>query len=172
MTVVLIGSPGEWTRLGRSGARANRQPLIANGQNHRGRVGRAYQHRRYAWSPTTQVRPTSARPWHADAGNLWTDKSADDLSVVAQAEIIRHPPDCAPCMLRDCPIDHRCMTAISVEEVFQRAMAMIEHFRPGIWMNVQGFRGRRVNTCFNARRRDHCDTIRRTRGDRFSRTIR
>ena len=36
-------------------------------------------------------------------------------------EIIRHPPDCAPCMLRDCPIDHRCMTAITPEEVFERA---------------------------------------------------
>jgi heptosyltransferase-2 len=41
------------------------------------------------------------------------------------AEIIRHPPDCAPCMLRDCPIDHRCMTAISPEEVFERAVAQI-----------------------------------------------
>ena len=29
------------------------------------------------------------------------------------AELVRHPPDCAPCMLRDCPIDHRCMTAIT-----------------------------------------------------------
>src|SRR5881394_391699 len=41
------------------------------------------------------------------------------------AEIIREPPDCAPCMLRDCPIDHRCMTAISVEPVFQRTLAMM-----------------------------------------------
>lgn len=41
------------------------------------------------------------------------------------AEIIRHPPDCAPCMLRDCPIDHRCMTAIRAEEVFARAVAML-----------------------------------------------
>ncbi|HWN11512.1 MAG TPA: lipopolysaccharide heptosyltransferase II [Pyrinomonadaceae bacterium] len=41
-------------------------------------------------------------------------------------EIVRHPPDCAPCMLRDCPIDHRCMTAISPEEVFERAMAILE----------------------------------------------
>lgn len=32
--------------------------------------------------------------------------------------ILRHPPPCAPCLLRECPIDHRCMTAISVEEVF------------------------------------------------------
>jgi heptosyltransferase-2 len=36
--------------------------------------------------------------------------------------MIRHPPDCAPCMLRDCPIDHRCMTAISPDEVFDRAL--------------------------------------------------
>jgi lipopolysaccharide heptosyltransferase II len=40
-------------------------------------------------------------------------------------EILRHPPDCAPCMLRDCPIDHRCMTAISPEEVFERARLMM-----------------------------------------------
>jgi heptosyltransferase-2 len=40
-------------------------------------------------------------------------------------EIVRHPPDCAPCMLRDCPIDHRCMTAISPDEVFERAQAML-----------------------------------------------
>ncbi len=41
------------------------------------------------------------------------------------AEVVRHPPDCAPCMLRDCPIDHRCMTAISPEEVFERAASML-----------------------------------------------
>ncbi|HZH33934.1 MAG TPA: glycosyltransferase family 9 protein, partial [Pyrinomonadaceae bacterium] len=36
------------------------------------------------------------------------------------AEIVRKPPECAPCMLRDCPIDHRCMTAIKPQEVFRR----------------------------------------------------
>ncbi|MDT7542733.1 MAG: heptosyltransferase [Acidobacteriota bacterium] len=41
------------------------------------------------------------------------------------AEIVRRPPDCAPCMLRDCPIDHRCMTAISADEVFARAIALL-----------------------------------------------
>ena len=39
-------------------------------------------------------------------------------------EALREPPDCAPCMLRDCPIDHRCMTEISVARVFERAIAM------------------------------------------------
>jgi heptosyltransferase-2 len=45
--------------------------------------------------------------------------------LVSVAEIVRHPPDCAPCMLRDCPIDHRCMTAITPDEVFERAAAML-----------------------------------------------
>jgi heptosyltransferase-2 len=43
------------------------------------------------------------------------------------AEIIRHPPDCAPCMLRDCPIDHRCMTAITPDEVFSHAQALLSN---------------------------------------------
>ena len=43
-----------------------------------------------------------------------------------RAQIIREPPDCAPCMLRDCPIDHRCMTAISVDSVFEKALALMQ----------------------------------------------
>ena len=37
------------------------------------------------------------------------------------AETIRKKVECSPCMLRDCPIDHRCMTWISPEEVFLKA---------------------------------------------------
>ena len=37
------------------------------------------------------------------------------------AEVIRKKVECSPCMLRDCPIDHRCMTQISVDEVFEAA---------------------------------------------------
>jgi heptosyltransferase-2 len=40
-------------------------------------------------------------------------------------EVVRHPPDCAPCMLRDCPIDHRCMTAITPDELFERARVVM-----------------------------------------------
>jgi heptosyltransferase-2 len=43
-----------------------------------------------------------------------------------QAEILRHPPECAPCMLRDCPIDHRCMTAVTVGEVFERSRLLLK----------------------------------------------
>jgi heptosyltransferase-2 len=42
------------------------------------------------------------------------------------ADIIRKPVACSPCMLRDCPIDHRCMTEISVEEVFDNAIKLLK----------------------------------------------
>jgi heptosyltransferase-2 len=35
--------------------------------------------------------------------------------------VVQQPVECSPCQLRDCPIDHRCMTRISVEEVAQAA---------------------------------------------------
>jgi heptosyltransferase-2 len=33
------------------------------------------------------------------------------------AAVVRRNVECSPCMLRDCPIDHRCMTAVQVEDV-------------------------------------------------------
>ena len=41
-------------------------------------------------------------------------------------EIIREPVECSPCMLRDCPIDHRCMTRITSERVFESAEKILE----------------------------------------------
>lgn len=35
------------------------------------------------------------------------------------SEIVYKSVECSPCMLRDCPIDHRCMTQISADEIFQ-----------------------------------------------------
>ncbi|HEX4996865.1 MAG TPA: lipopolysaccharide heptosyltransferase II [Terriglobia bacterium] len=35
----------------------------------------------------------------------------------ARVRIVRHPVECSPCMLRDCPIDRRCMTRVTVEDV-------------------------------------------------------
>ena len=37
------------------------------------------------------------------------------------SKVIREEVECSPCMLRDCPIDHRCMTRVSVQRVFEMA---------------------------------------------------
>jgi heptosyltransferase-2 len=33
-------------------------------------------------------------------------------------DVLRHPVFCRPCMLRECPIDHRCMKRITEEDVY------------------------------------------------------
>ncbi len=39
--------------------------------------------------------------------------------------LVREPVECSPCLLRACPIDHRCMTRISAERVFDIARAQL-----------------------------------------------
>lgn len=41
--------------------------------------------------------------------------------------IRREDVDCSPCMLRDCPIDHRCMTRVTVEHVFEVCKELLEN---------------------------------------------
>lgn len=43
--------------------------------------------------------------------------------------VVRHPVDCAPCMLRECPIDHRCMTGVSVDQVYKAAAKLLTGVR-------------------------------------------
>jgi heptosyltransferase II len=42
-----------------------------------------------------------------------------------KAAIIRHDVPCSPCMLRVCPIDHRCMTGISPDAVLEAANRLL-----------------------------------------------
>lgn len=39
--------------------------------------------------------------------------------VTERFTLVRRPVSCSPCFLRRCPVDHRCMTRISVDSVFQ-----------------------------------------------------
>ena len=43
-----------------------------------------------------------------------------------RAIIVRKPTDCAPCKLRECPSDHRCMTSISADDVTMAALNLLQ----------------------------------------------
>jgi heptosyltransferase-2 len=50
------------------------------------------------------------------------EKRTSPLRASASAPppvIVSHPVFCRPCMLRECPIDHRCMRGISAQTVFE-----------------------------------------------------
>ncbi|HQX55094.1 MAG TPA: lipopolysaccharide heptosyltransferase II [Pyrinomonadaceae bacterium] len=52
--------------------------------------------------------PTTTRPYSNDA------------------DIVKYDVECSPCTFRDCPIDHRCMTNVSVEVVAERVSVALQ----------------------------------------------
>jgi heptosyltransferase-2 len=43
----------------------------------------------------------------------------------SNSSILRVPVSCSPCMKPECPIDHKCMSLISTDMVFQKAMELL-----------------------------------------------
>ena len=41
------------------------------------------------------------------------------------ARVVREPAECSPCLLRNCPIDHRCMTRVTPERVAAVSLELI-----------------------------------------------
>lgn len=46
--------------------------------------------------------------------------------VTPRRRLVQHPVACSPCFLRECPIDHRCMERVAVDEVRQTAAKSLE----------------------------------------------
>ena len=42
------------------------------------------------------------------------------------ARVVREHAECSPCLLRECPIDHRCMTRVSSARVVTEARRLLE----------------------------------------------
>ena len=123
--VLLIGSPAEQEVSLEVAARMRRQPIIATGSTDlSGSVAMLNLVDLLITNDTGPAHIASAlgRPTLVIFGptNPLTTRP-----LSSAGEIIRQPPVCAPCMLRDCPIDHRCMTSISPDEVFARAAAIL-----------------------------------------------
>ncbi len=46
-----------------------------------------------------------------------------------KCRIVRHEVECSPCMLRQCPIDHRCMEGVTADRVVVAARELLESRR-------------------------------------------
>jgi heptosyltransferase-2 len=54
------------------------------------------------------------------------------------ARVLRQYAECSPCLLRECPIDHRCMTRITVEAAAAAASQLWEESAPA-WIQDERF---------------------------------
>jgi heptosyltransferase-2 len=51
----------------------------------------------------------------------WTETAP----VSPRAVLVREDVECSPCLLRECPIDHRCMRRVQVERVVSAALELV-----------------------------------------------
>jgi heptosyltransferase-2 len=42
-----------------------------------------------------------------------------------RTRVVKHPVECSPCMLRECPIDHRCMSGVTPNDVLRAANELL-----------------------------------------------
>ena len=124
-TVTLIGAPSELDVSQTVAALARRPPLVLTGRTSVSEVTALI-------SIADALITNDTGPAHIGAAVgtptlvIFGPTNPETTRPFGSAgEIVREPPDCAPCMLRDCPIDHRCMTAIAPDEVFARAQQLM-----------------------------------------------
>lgn len=124
-TVALIGSPGELEVSNQVRGLSRHSPVLLTGKTSVAEVAALI-------SIADVLITNDTGPAHIGAAvgtpTLVIFGPTNPLTTApygSAGEIIRHPPECAPCMLRDCPIDHRCMTAITPEEVFERVRQIV-----------------------------------------------
>lgn len=48
--------------------------------------------------------------------------------VGTRTRIVRNRVDCSPCLLRECPIDHRCMEGLSIDDVLEAGRSLAGGF--------------------------------------------
>jgi heptosyltransferase-2 len=121
LRVVILGAPGE-EALGRAVADAmESRPLVLSGQTSIRELMSVIKRCRLFLTNDTG-------PMHVAAAfgvPVVAVFGPTDWRTTApfgdRHRLVRKPVDCSPCLLRECPIDHRCMSGISVEDVYEAA---------------------------------------------------
>lgn len=126
MTAVLTGGPGE-VEIGRDIAAAMQSPVLNF-------IGKTTVRQMMSLIDAAALMITNdSGPMHVAA--------AFNVPIVAifgptnhtttspftdHYRIVRHPVECSPCMLRECPIDHRCMTRVTVDDVTDEIQSFLQ----------------------------------------------
>ena len=126
VSVVIFGAKGE-ERLGQEiAARLSSRSLVLSGATTIRELMAAV--KRCAMLLTNDTGPMHiAAAFHVPVVAIFGPTDWRTTSPFGEAHaIVRQPVDCAPCLLRECPIDHRCMTGVSVEQVYQAATKQLK----------------------------------------------
>jgi heptosyltransferase-2 len=124
--IVIVGGKGE-ERLGHEIAERMRvKPIVLSGQTTiRELMGII---KRCALFLTNDTGPMHiAAAFEVPTVGMFGPTDDQETGPVGELKtLVRHQVECSPCFLRECPIDHRCMTRITVEEVVEAAISQLQ----------------------------------------------
>jgi heptosyltransferase-2 len=125
LSVALIGSEGERGVAERVRAQVNRRNAILNGKTSlETLIG--------VLSESALMITNDSGPMHIGAAlgvpTVAVFGSTDEKVTGpcgSRTRIVKHAVECSPCLLRECPIDHRCMSVVTVEDVCRAARELV-----------------------------------------------
>lgn len=129
--VILFGTASERDIAERIAARMRHRPVNLAGQTPIGELPALFAACRLFIgndSGAMHVAAASGLPVVAIFGSTDPEGTAP---VTPRRTIVRRPVSCSPCFLRQCPVDHRCMTRVEVDAVHAAARGWLERSTRG-----------------------------------------
>ena len=114
--VILLGGPGEGNLLEEVRREMKSKPIVLDASLDLGGLKALLRSTRLLVANDAGTRHIAAAfgiPSVVFLGPTSLEKTADNLDLI---EIVEKDHDCRPCYQRTCPIDHRCLRSISVED--------------------------------------------------------
>jgi heptosyltransferase-2 len=124
--VILFGTASEREVAGQIASRMRHRPVNLVGQTPIGELPRLFASCQLFVgndSGAMHVAAAVGLPVVAIFGSTDPEGTAP---VTPRRTLVRHPVSCSPCMLRECPVDHRCMARIEVDAVLAAASGWLE----------------------------------------------
>jgi heptosyltransferase-2 len=126
MTAVLTGGPGE-VEIGNDIAAAMQSPVLNF-------IGRTSVRQMMALIDASSLMITNdSGPMHVAAAFyvpivavFGPTNHTTTSPFTERYRIVRHNVECSPCMLRECPIDHRCMDRVTVDDVTDAVQSFLQ----------------------------------------------
>jgi heptosyltransferase II len=119
--VILFGAPAEIGVAQRIAAAMRRGPLNLVGQTSMGELPALLSACHLFIGNDSGAMHLAAAVGLPVVGIFGSSDPQGTAPVTPTFQLVRHAVECSPCFLRTCPIDHRCMTRIRVEDAWAAA---------------------------------------------------
>ena len=124
--VILFGTPSEVEVSRQIAARMRHQPISLAGQTPIGELAALFSRCQLFIGNDSGAMHVAAAVGVPVVGVFGSTDPYGTAPVTPRRTLVQRKVACSPCFLRECPIDHRCMTRVTVADVHAAALKWLE----------------------------------------------